>query len=88
MRVTRDRPNRTLNLDQKQYLETILERFGITEPRRRGRSVPLKGNDLIQSSTLEDVHVNISEFQQILGSKIHAMVHTRPDICFSTGKLA
>ncbi|KAI1001928.1 hypothetical protein K3495_g6279 [Podosphaera aphanis] len=88
MRITRERSNRTLYLDQKQYLETILDRFGINEPRRRGRFVLLKGYDLIQPSTSGDVRVNASEYQQIIGSMTHAMVYTRPDICYSTGKFS
>ncbi|KAI1000355.1 hypothetical protein K3495_g7840 [Podosphaera aphanis] len=88
MRVERDRKNKNLYLDQRQYLETILDRFQIFEPRRRGRSVPMKGYDNIQPATPNDTRVNIQEYQQIIGSIMHAMVYTRPDICFSTGKLA
>ena len=41
VKVTRDRANRTIELDQHQYLEKVLTKFGITNAKSKQVSTPM-----------------------------------------------
>jgi hypothetical protein len=88
MRVTRDRPKRTIYLDQEQYLMTVLEKFGITQESYKKKAVPANNYDDLRPVTGDDELIDIMEFQQGIGSIMFAMVLTRPDIAFVIGKLS
>jgi hypothetical protein len=40
-RVTRNRKNRALYLDQEQYLTTVLDRFGIRAEKHKSKKIPI-----------------------------------------------
>jgi hypothetical protein len=87
-RVTRDRKNRTIHLDQEQYLTTVLDRFGITQESHKKRSIPAPDYESLRMATPEDKRIDVTEYQQGIGCLMFAMVLTRPDIAFVLGKLA
>ncbi len=87
-RVIRDRKNRTIYLDQEQYLSTILDRFGITQESHKKRSIPVPDYESMRTATPEDKRIDVTEYQQGVGCLMFAMVLTRPDIAFVLGKLA
>ena len=88
IRVTRNRKDRTLFIDQEQYLETVLNRFGISEEKHRPKQVPLADYSELRPSGPEDARIDVTEYQQIIGSLMYASVNTRPDIAYSQGKLS
>lgn len=88
IRITRDRKNRTVYLDQEQYLESVLTRFGIPKAAHKRRSVLVQDWNDLRPTSPEDDRVNVTLYQQIIGSLMYAMVHTRPDIAFALGKLS
>jgi hypothetical protein len=87
-RITRDRKNRTLYIDQEQYLTTMLDRFGITAEKHKARKIPTAEYESLRPTNKMDERINISEYQQVIGSLLYAMVFTRPDISFVLGKLS
>ena len=88
MRVVRDRKNRTITLDQEEYLDAMLNKFGYTQAQSQGRKTPIVDYNHIRPATNNDKLINIEEYQQIIGSVMHAMVYTRPDITWIVGRLA
>ncbi|SLM41027.1 hypothetical protein LPUS_11908 [Lasallia pustulata] len=63
-------------------------RFGITQASFKKNLKPLNGYDQIQPAMEGERYIDVSEYQQAVGSFMHAMVYTRPDIAFATGKVA
>jgi len=41
IRITRDRRNKAIYLDQEQYLDSVLKRFGITQGKYKKKCIPL-----------------------------------------------
>jgi hypothetical protein len=88
MRVTRDRKNRTLYLDQEEYLRTVLTREGYEKTQRKPRATPCSDHTMLRPATDTDERVERTPYQRTIGSLMYAMVLTRPDICTVLGKLA
>jgi Reverse transcriptase (RNA-dependent DNA polymerase)/gag-polypeptide of LTR copia-type len=86
--VTRDRPNRTMYIDQQQYLDTVLNRFGITHGTHKRKTVPVTGYEQLRSSQASDIRIDPTEYQRAIGSIMYSMVYTRPDIAFAIGRLS
>ncbi|TFY53550.1 hypothetical protein EVJ58_g9393 [Rhodofomes roseus] len=84
MEIIRDRPNRTLELSQRQYVETILERFGMTDC--RPVSTPMAANQKL--AKLDEAEVDEKRYQSALGSLMYAMLGTRPDLAYAIGTLS
>ena len=88
IRVTRNRPGRELFIDQEQYLQTVLDRCGYTGSPAKRRETPLNGWDCLRPGKPDDQRIDITEYQQAIGSIMYGMVFTRPDISFAIGKLS
>ena len=88
VRVTRDRKTRSIYLDQEQYLEKTLQKFGIPKAKYKAKTIPAADYNLLRPATDKDERINVSEYQQGIGSLMYAMVLTRPDIAFALGCLA
>ena len=67
-RVTRDRKNRTIFLDQELYLNTVLERFGITHEKYKPKAVPIANYEAIRPPTEHDKAIDVTDYQQKIGS--------------------
>jgi hypothetical protein len=87
-RVTRNRKNRKLYLDQKQYLMTVLNRFGIIAEKHKSKKIPTDDFELLHPTDEKDERINVSEYQQGIGSLLYVMVFIHPDIAFVLGKLS
>ena len=77
LRVTRD--NNLLHIDQQQYAETVLKRFGMEDC--RPVATPMESKIVIPNGPLLEAD-GIKTFQIIIGSFKNMMLATRPDICF------
>jgi hypothetical protein len=90
VRVIRDRKKRSITLDQEEYLDRTLNRFNITHGQKDGKKVPIQPLDYeyLRPAIEQDELIDVKEYQQIIGSLMHAMVLTRPDIAFALGRLA
>jgi hypothetical protein len=88
VRVTRDRKHRTIFLDQEQYLRAVLDKFGMSSKKHKDRKIPSADYTSFRPTTDNDTRINMTEYQQGIGSLMFAMVLTRPDIAFTLGKLS
>ncbi len=87
-RITRDRKNRTLEIDQEEYIKSVLDKFGIAHEAHKRKAVPSVGYENLRLATDRDERINVTEYQQGIGSVMYAMIFTRPDIAFIVGKLS
>ncbi|KAF7572242.1 hypothetical protein PtrM4_097420 [Pyrenophora tritici-repentis] len=88
VRVTRDRKRRTIYLDQEQYIHAVLDKFGMSSKQHRDKKIPSADYTSFRPATNNDTRIDITEYQQVIGSLMFAMVLTRPDIAFTLGKLS
>ena len=86
IRITRDRPRRTITLDQSGYIKKFLKKFDLEEC--RSVTTPIDGYTALTPADPSEERINQLEYQQRLGSLMYAMTGTRPDIAFAVGKLS
>lgn len=86
LQVKRDRSARTLHLSQQHYIETILERFNVSD--LRPTKSPLPSNTLLSPRTPDDPPCDRNRYLEALGSLMYAMLGTRGDLSFSIGLLS
>jgi transposase InsO family protein len=86
--ITRDRANRTMMINQTDYICGVVERFGMTDANPVYTPLPagveahlVKFED--QASTSE-----IKKYQQLIGSLLYAQIGSRPDISFAVARLS
>ncbi|KHJ33283.1 putative effector [Erysiphe necator] len=88
MRITRDRKNQTLWLDQQQYFERVLTKFGIPNAKHRPVSISLDGYVNLTPASEDEERIDPTEYSMIVGSLMFALIYTRPDIAFAPGRLS
>jgi hypothetical protein len=88
IRITRNRKTREIYLDQEQYLLGVLNKFGMEAVKYRKRGTPMRNYENLEPTQPDEEHHDANEYQQVVGSLMYAMVHTRPDIAFALGKLS
>ncbi|KAI0994559.1 hypothetical protein K3495_g13622, partial [Podosphaera aphanis] len=89
VRVTRKRTERTIFLDQSQYISSVLEKFGMMgAEKHRKVATPVVNYNSLRSATNKDIRIDVKEYQKAIGSLMFAMILTRPDIAFAMGKLS
>lgn len=76
----------SIHIDQSTYLDTILERCGMTNAKVAHTPLPAgynpEANDAAVNPSLR------SRFQMVIGSLLYLMLGSRPDIAFAITKLA
>ena len=91
MRISRDRPNRTLYIDQEHYLNGVLERFGLAQSNPVRTPLP-SGAKLVSPLVADPDHVAdpelIAQYQSLIGSLLYAEIGTRPDIAYAVTRLS
>jgi hypothetical protein len=88
VRVTRDRSKRTIELDQEQYLEKVLTKFGFPKAVHHDIPTPMDGYNDLRPATSNDTRVDATWYREVVGSLMYAMIYTRPDIAFALGRLS
>lgn len=92
MRITRNRSQRELFIDQEQYLEKVLDRIGLptkSSSTCKPRTTPVSGRyEKLEPATSEEERADINKYQRDIGSIMYAMVYSRPDIAFYIGQLS
>jgi hypothetical protein len=85
MQITRNRKERTLYINQMDYLECVLERFHIT---KNPEIIPLpKGFKFTPYTGNVDPKFR-QKYQQLVGSLMYLMIGSRPDIAYAVVKLS
>ena len=90
IKVERDRDNRMLSLSQKQYLETIIARYGSTN--MKPSTTPMEPGAYLTSvqspKTAEEfATMRDKPYREAIGSLQYASGGTRPDITYATSVL-
>ena len=81
MELNHDISNSVTTLSQSQYIEKILERHGMADS--RPIKTPMDPNTTLPSLAMPEI--DVTEYQQCVGSLMHTMVWTRPDIAHAVG---
>jgi hypothetical protein len=76
----------TLILDQKEYLHTVLERFGMQNAKSVPTPLPSGYVPLNNTDPVDEKLRN--RYQQVIGSLLYLMLGTRPDIAFAVTKMS
>ncbi|CAI5972626.1 unnamed protein product [Closterium sp. NIES-64] len=88
LHVERDLDHRWLKLCQEKFIKEQGEKYGIENERKVATPLPAEFK-LVKAAEDEGVEAEKQQqFQSLVGSLLHAAVHTRPDISFSVGQLA
>ena len=90
VRVTRDRKAGTVELDQEQYLDKVLTKFGFPHAVHKATNIstPIDGYNDLRPATPEDRRIDMTWYREVIGSVMYAMIYTRPDIAFALGRLS
>ena len=83
MRVTRDREKGLITLSQQQYIEDLLERFGMSDV--RPISTPALANEHLIK--LDSPEIDVKSYQHAIGALMYLMLGTRPDLAYAVGAL-
>ena len=88
MEIVRDRQNRTIQLKQSAYIKKLLKALDMEQDKHCKSKIPLNGYDFISPASDDEIRVDKTEYQRVIGMLIHLMVYSRPDISFALGKLS
>lgn len=83
--IKRDRMNRILTMDQSSAFKELLDHFGRNF--LKSRSTPLKERTTLSIKD-DDPVLTDKPYRSLLGSLMHPMVWTRPDLAFAVGTLS
>ncbi|KAG8927105.1 hypothetical protein FRC01_008017 [Tulasnella sp. 417] len=86
IRITRDRKNKNMWLDQHKFIKDVLERFGMTNC--KSVKTPFETNLKLFKSEEEVNPTRRELYMSIVGSLQYLANGTRPDIAYATNKLA
>jgi hypothetical protein len=62
VRINRDRKNRTIYLDQEQYLNTVLDQFGISKEKHKPKTIPVADYSQLRPLTPDDSRIDVTEY--------------------------
>jgi hypothetical protein len=88
IKITRDRQNRTLRMDQSHYLADVLNRLHMSAEKHAPTELPMNGYDPLRPAGPNDERISQKDYQHAIGSIMYAAIHTRPDIAFAVGRLS
>lgn len=88
VRITRDRRNRAIYIDQELYLKDVCDSLGITTAKYKIRSTPAANIDSLLAAREDETPINAEQYSRAIGKLMYAMVFTRPDIAFTLGRLS
>ena len=88
MRIVRDRSKHSLHLTQSDYIDSVLERFRMSDskPVSTPMELPAKGHSL-ETPDPNDLPTD-APYRAAVGCLIWLMIGTRPDIGYAVGRLA
>jgi hypothetical protein len=69
IRIIRDRKNRTLTMDQEEYLDAMLNKFEITHAQYHPKKIPVADYNCLRPANNDDELINVNEYQQAIRSR-------------------
>jgi hypothetical protein len=88
IRITRDRKNRVIYLDQSAYIKQMLRQLDMANDSKFANRIPMTTQTGLTRTKPGDIIVPRRQYQHQMGSVMFPMVYSRPDIAFAIGKLA
>ena len=91
MEISRDREMKTLKLTQKEYVNKILERFGMSQVKPISTPLAQHFKMIADNSpkTKEEVkYMKEIPYASVVGSIMYAMVCSRPDLAYVTSMIS
>src|SRR5579871_3205183 len=85
MQIIRDQSNRTIHINQYQYINKILHQFQMQDC--HGVFIPLIPNIKLTKSTDEEPY-NLIDYQKTIGSLMYVMLGTQPDLAYAVSTLS
>ena len=86
MRITRDRKARKIVIEQRDYLEKIIRKFGMLNAAPAATPLP-SGYNPTKNNSLVDPILR-QRYQSVIGSLLYLALGTRPDISFAVIKMS
>jgi hypothetical protein len=86
LQVQRDRPNRTLKIDQNHYIQEVLGRFRLEDS--KPVNLPISDRNTLIKGKATEQQTDQNLYQQAIGSLTWIAKGTRPDIQYSVGQLS
>src|SRR6266404_1438524 len=88
VRITRDRPNRCLQIDQAGYMCDVIDRFGMADANPNKTPLPAGADVLLVKYDGEASSSDVKHYQSLIGSLLYVQIGTCPDISFAVSRLA
>ena len=91
MEIRRDRANKMINLNQRKYVETVLQRFNMQESKPVKVPIPIGVKLSVEQcpkTQEEEEDMSRVPYASVVGSLMYAMVCTRPNIAHAVGVLS
>ena len=85
LQVQRDRSTRSLHLNQRQYIDTVLGRFDMLDC--KAVKSPLRAKTIMSVRKDGEETTDRARYLTALGSLMYAMLGTRPDLAYAVGLL-
>ena len=86
--ITRDHPNKTLEINQTAYIQQVVERFGMRDANPVYTPLPAGAEAHLVKSDDQASTSDIRKYQQLIGSLLYAQIGSRPDISFAVARLS
>ena len=88
IRITRNRKNRLLRINQTHYLIKVLNELSMKAERHKIINILMNDYDCIKSLNSSDERINVKNYQHVIEKMMWAAIHTRFDIAFFTERLS
>ncbi|POS82616.1 hypothetical protein EPUL_004806, partial [Erysiphe pulchra] len=75
VRVTRNRSERSIELDQELYLVKILTKFGFPVPAHREIMIPMENYKDLRKATADDKRIDATWYREVIGSLMYAIIY-------------
>ena len=88
IKVTRNKPNQTLHLNQEAYLKKILQETQMISESSKPTRMPINNKSCIHPADPEDKQTDQKPYQKKMRLVMYTAINTRPNIAFTIGKLS
>jgi hypothetical protein len=88
IKITRNRPNRIIFLNQSSYISKIVSNLKMKQDSHRSVKQLINEYDALIPTSETDERADLKIYQQFIKSIIYAIITIRPDIAFAVNKLA
>lgn len=88
MKITRNRAQGTIKLDQGHYIQTNLAKMSMTKEKASPTHSPMDSYEDLKPTAKMDERCDKQEYQSVNGTWMWPMTMTRPDLSFCMGRLS